>query len=273
MINFNIFNSGTLVENNNNKNFIQQNKLETLFIFHGLYGRARNWNSFAKKLTLEYRLVVITVDLRNHGGNEFMEDHSYELMSNDIIKIFNYLNIKNTNVLGHSMGGKLAMLLALTHSHFVNKLIIVDIAPYNYQEIDEDIINNLIDLDLNLVKNRNDADKFLSITISEKSLRMFLLQNLELINGSYKWSVNLVTIKKSLSNLKSFPVPKNYKQNNNKVLCIHGSKSNYVNEENIDIFKKYFANISFKKIEGAGHWLHVEKPELFFETISVFLNN
>ena len=273
MINFNIFNSGTLVESGNKKNFIQQNKLDTLFIFHGLYGRARNWYSIAKKITLEYQFVVITVDLRNHGENEFMKDHSYELMSDDIIEIFNYLNIKNTNILGHSMGGKLAMLLALTHSHFVNKLIIVDIAPCNYPEIDEDVINNLIDLDLDLVKNRNDADKLLSITISEKSLRMFLLQNLQLINQSYKWSVNLRIIKKSLSNLRSFPVPKNYKQNHNNTLCIHGTKSNYVDEEKLDIFNKYFANISFKKIEDAGHWLHVEKPELFYATISDFLNN
>ena len=273
MINFNIFNSGTLVENKTKKNFIQHNKLETLFIFHGLYGRARNWYSIAKKLTLDYQLVVITVDLRNHGENKFMKDHSYELMANDIVQIFNYLNIKNTNILGHSMGGKLAMLLALTHAHFINKLIIVDIAPCDYEEIDDGVINNLIDLDLDLVKNRNDADKLLSTTIFEKSLRMFLLQNLQLINQSYKWSVNLETIKKSLSNLKSFPLPKNYKQNNNKTLCIHGAKSNYVDEKNLDIFKKYFANIIFKKVEDAGHWLHVEKPDFFYETISSFLND
>jgi esterase len=202
-----------------------------------------------------------------------MEDHSYELMSNDIIEIFNYLNIKNTNILGHSMGGKLAMLLALTQSHFINKLIIVDIAPCDYPEIDEGIINNLIDLDLDLVKNRSDADKLLSITIFEKCLRLFLLQNLQLTNQSYKWSVNLGIIKKSLSNLKSFPLPTNYKKNNNNTLCIHGAKSNYVDEENLDIFRKYFTNISFKKIENAGHWLHVEKPELFYATISGFLNN
>ena len=273
MINFNIFNSGILVENDIKKNFIQQNKLQTLFIFHGLYGRARNWYSIAKKLTLEYQLVVITVDLRNHGENKFMKNHSYELMSNDIIEIFNYLNIKNTNILGHSMGGKLAMLIALTHSHFIKKLIIVDIAPCNYAEIHEDVINNLMDLDLDLVRNRNDADKLLSITISEKPLRMFLLQNLQLINQSYKWSVNLGIIKKSLSNLKSFPLPKKYKKNKNSTLCIYGDRSNYVDEENLDIFKKYFTNITFKKIEDAGHWLHVEKPELFYATISRFLNN
>ena len=273
MINFNIFKSGSLIENVKTKEFFKDTSFQTLFIFHGLYGRARNWYSIAKKISLNNNIVVITVDLRNHGENEFMKDHSYELMSNDIIEISNYLNIKNTNILGHSMGGKLAMLLALTHSHFINKLIIVDIAPCDYLEIDEDVINNLIDLDLNLVKCRNDADRLLSITISEKSLRMFLLQNLQLINQSYKWSVNLEIIKKSLSNLKSFPLPQNYSQNNNNTLCIYGAKSNYVDEENLDIFRKYFTNISFKKIEDAGHWLHVEKPELFYQTISVFLNN
>ena len=273
MINFNVFSNGKLFLNDEMKLFLRSNQSKILFIFHGLYGRAKNWQSIAKKLTLDGLVIVINVDLRNHGGNHFKEDHSYSLMLEDVIELFSYLNIKKANVLGHSMGGKLAMMLSLIYPNFVNKLIVVDIAPIDYQVDKGEIIDSLLDLDLNLIQNRNDADKILSIKIIDKPLRMFLLQNLQLVNQRYVWSVNLKAIKKSMDNLKSFPISDIFEKNNQEALCIYGANSNYVTSHNLGIFKKYFVNMSFVKINDAGHLLHVENPEAFYLALINFLHN
>ena len=273
MIKFNVFSNGKLFVNDEIEDFIQSNQNKILFIFHCLYGRARNWQSMAKKITSDGLVIVINVDLRNHGENAFKEDHSYSLMLEDVIQLFNFLNIKKTNVLGHSMGGKLAMLLSLTYPEFVNKLIVADIAPIDYQKDDNIIINSLLDLDLSLIKSRREADKILSVEIPDNSLRMFLLQNLKLVNQSYSWSVNLKENKKSMDNLKSFPISNGFQKNKQKVLCLYGSNSNYVTDNNLVSFKKYFSNTSFVKINDAGHLLHVENPEAFYLELINFLKN
>ena len=121
MINFQIYKNGQqLAFEKNNVNFNDKN-FQTLFIFHGLYGRGKNWQTLSKKLTKKENQIVVTVDLRNHGGNKFEEDISYILMKNDIISLFNYLSVEKTNLLGHSMGGKLAMIITLLESKYVNK--------------------------------------------------------------------------------------------------------------------------------------------------------
>ena len=194
-------------------------------------------------------------------------------MMEDIIHLFNYLKIKKTNLLGHSMGGKLAMLIALLKPNYVNKLIIADIAPINYPNDNQNIIDALCNLDLNLVKNRNHADELLSNKIEKKSLRMFLLQNLKLSDGTYKWSINLTTIKETMNVLRSFPrVDQNYKVDT-KSLCIYGQKSEYVNEDHFQIFNNYFSNILFHKIKNAGHFLHIENPDEFYEVSKNFFKN
>ena len=273
MIKFSVFANGKLFVAQEIKGFIKKNQSKVLFVFHGLYGRAKNWQSMAKKLTVNELVIVISVDLRNHGENLFKEDHSYSLMMEDLIELFKYLNIKKTNLLGHSMGGKLAMLLSLNYPEFVNKLIVADIAPVDYQDDEGEIINSLLDLDLNLIQSRNDADKLLSIKIIDKSLRMFLLQNLQLVNGHYLWGVNLKAIKKSMNNLKSFPVLSEVKKNSQQALCIYGANSKYVTNNNLVSFKKYFTNISFVKIDDAGHLLHVENPDAFYLALINFLYN
>ena len=125
MINFQIHKNGQQIEfEKNNVNFNDKN-FQSLFIFHGLYGRGKNWQTFSKKLSKEENQIVVTVDLRNHGGNDFEEDLTYILMMNDIVSLFNYLGVENTNILGHSMGGKLAMVIALLEPKYINKVIIV----------------------------------------------------------------------------------------------------------------------------------------------------
>ena len=273
MINFQIYRNGQQIPFENENNYFQNKTFETLFIFHGLYGRGKNWQTFSKILSKKENQIVVTVDLRNHGGNVFDDDVSYMSMMNDIISLFNYLGVEDTNLLGHSMGGKLAMVIALLEPKYVNKLIVADIAPIDYDNDENLIINSLLNMNLDVIKNRVEADDILSKYIDQKFLRTFLLQNLELVDGKYKWSINLKAIKKSLNDLRKFPLIKNIKKFNKEVLCIYGGKSNYVKVEHFEIFKKYFSNIIFHEIKNADHFLHVDSPLEFYETSNKFLNN
>ncbi len=146
MVNFQIYKNGQQIAFEKKNNYFNNQIFQTLFIFHGLYGRGKNWQTFAKKISVRENFLVITVDLRNHGGNKFEEDISYMLMKDDIIKLFNYLGIKNTNLLGHSMGGKLAMVIALLEPKYVNKIIIADISPIDYNNNDNQIIDAMLDI-------------------------------------------------------------------------------------------------------------------------------
>ena len=273
MINFQIFKNGQQIKFDNNYHYFNNKMSETLFIFHGLYGRGKNWHTFSKKLSEKENQIVVTVDLRNHGGNDFKEDISYILMMNDIIKLFNYLGVESTNLLGHSMGGKLAMVIALLEPKYVNKVIIADISPIDYDNNETQIINSLLNINLNLIRNRNEADEILSNYIDQKFLRSFLLQNLELLDGKYKWSINLMAIKKSLNELRKFPTIKDINKFDKEVLCIYGGNSDYVKESHFKIFKRFFSNIFFHEIKNANHFLHIENPLEFYEVSNKFLNN
>ena len=273
IINFQIYKDGQQITFEKQNNYFSNKVYQTLFIFHGLYGRGKNWQTFSKKLSKEENHIVITVDLRNHGGNNFEENISYALMMNDIINLFDYIGIENTNLLGHSMGGKLAMVIALLEPKYVNKMIIADISPIDYDNDEDTIINSLLNMNLDLIKNRSDADNILSEDIGQRFLRSFLLQNLELVDGKYKWSINLKAIKKSLNDLRKFPDIKNINKFEKKVLCIYGGKSNYVKQEHFNIFKNFFSNIFFHEIKDADHFLHIQNPQEFFEASNKFLNN
>ena len=273
MNNFQLYKNGNLINYDQRDKTLNLYNSETLFIFHGLFGRGRNWQTFSKILTKNEDIMVITVDLRNHGGNEFKKKHSYSLMMNDLVELFNHLNIKKTNILGHSMGGKLAMLLILSQPQYVNKLIVADIAPVNYPLEQNSIVESLLNLDLDLVISRNHADELLSNSIKEKFIRTFLIQNLELHESKYRWSINLLAIKESMDNLRSFPFPEKIRKVDHKMLCIYGENSDYVTKENINVFNNFFSNRFFVEIKKAGHYLHVEQPKEFYEALRNFLIN
>ena len=273
MNNFQVYKNGNLINYDHGDETLNFYDSETLFVFHGLFGRGRNWQTFSKILTKNEDIIVITVDLRNHGGNEFKKNHSYFLMMSDVVELFNHLNIKKTNILGHSMGGKLAMLLTLNQPQYVNKLIVADIAPVDYPVEQNSIVESLLNLDLDLITSRNHADELLTNSIKEKFIRTFLIQNLELHENKYRWSINLLAIKESMDNLRSFPFPEKIKTVEHKMLCIHAENSDYVTKENINIFNDFFSNRSFVQIKKAGHYLHVEQPEEFYKALRNFLIN
>lgn len=239
-----------------------------IFIFHGLFGRAKNWHTIVKKMSLKINECFIVFDLRNHGENNSSSEISYKLMVKDVYNFTKIKNIKNFSIIGHSMGGKLGMLFTLKYPKFIKQLFVVDIAPVNYQFEEYEIIDYLIGLDISKCKSRDHAEKRLSENIYDKNLRIFLLQNLKFCNGNYFWSIDLNAIKLGMSDLRNFSINEKFKSVNTNTICIYGENSSYLNEDNKKEFLKLFTNLKFKKVYNAGHMLHFEKSDEFIEIIS-----
>ena len=261
---------GSIIEN---KLFLTKDELKSKKVFlvlHGLFGRGKNWTQIVKSLSEKISAVFITVDLRNHGENQSSNNLSYSLMVKDVFILLQKLELKKISFIGHSMGGKVAMIFSLLHNDLVENLIIVDIAPVKYLSNEIEIVDYLLDIDLNKIKSRKDADDILKENLNDKSLRLFLLQNLIFSENSYRWSINLNTLKKSMNNLRDFPINNLYKFEQD-VLCVFGENSNYVNQENKKIFRTFFPNVNFEKLKNSGHWLHAENPLVFVEKIKNYL--
>ncbi len=244
------------------------NNQKIIFIFHGLFGRAKNWHSIALKISSVFDGNLIVFDLRNHGENEPSNEISYLIMVNDVNEFVKRKQINKFSIIGHSMGGKLGMLYSLLYPKFVNQLFVVDIAPVDYPREEIEIVDYLLKIDVKNCKSRKDVDTKLSNYINDKELRLFLLQNLKFNNGKYAWSLDLNTIKLGMRDLRGFPHDIISNASQVDTICIFGGKSPYIKENYKNKFKKLFKNLSFFKIEDAGHWLHVERPEEFIKIIS-----
>ena len=239
-----------------------------IFIFHGLFGRAKNWHSIALRISSIFDGIIIVFDLRNHGENEPSTEISYSMMVNDVYEFIKEKNINKFSIIGHSMGGKLGMLFTLLYPQFVKQLFVVDIAPVDYPREEVEIVDYLLKIDVQNCKSRKDVDLKLSYYISDKELRSFLLQNLSFNNGIYSWSLDLNSIKMGMKFLRGFPTDLISNISYIDTVCIFGENSPYINKKYKDKFKNLFVNLQFFKIEDAGHWLHVEKPQEFINIIS-----
>ena len=238
------------------------------FIFHGLFGRAKNWHSIALKISSIVKSYLLVFDLRNHGENEPSTQISYPIMVNDVYEFVQTRNINKFSIIGHSMGGKLGMLFTLLYPQFVKQLFVVDIAPVNYPREETEIVDFLLKIDVKNCKSRKEVDLKLSYYLNDKELRSFLLQNLNFNNGVYGWSLDLNTIKMGMRDLRGFPIETISNVSQTDTFCIFGGNSPYINEKYKDKFKTLFTNLKFFKVKDAGHWLHVEKPKEFMKIIS-----
>ncbi len=244
------------------------NDQKLIFIFHGLFGRAKNWHSIALRISSIFDGTIIVFDLRNHGENEPSTEISYPIMVNDVYEFIKEKNINKFSIIGHSMGGKLGMLFTLLYPKLVKQLFVVDIAPVDYPRDEVEIVDHLLKIDLKNCKSRKDVDLILSNYINDKELRSFLLQNLNFNNGIYSWSLDLNSIKMGMKYLRGFPIDLISNESHIDTVCIFGENSPYINKKYKDKFKTLFTNLKFLKIEDAGHWLHVEKPKEFIKIIS-----
>jgi len=239
-----------------------------LIILHGFFASARNWRQVAKKLSEQYHVYI--VDLRNHGQSPHDTIMDYPVMANDIKQFIVKHAIKEANILGHSMGGKVAMYLALNADDIINKLIVADISPTNYKHSFDVIIRALKRLPLADINNRKQADVFLSEAIPELSFRQFLLQNLVLVDGHYQWRIDLDIFAASADNIIAFPEVESLIPYTAPVLFLAGANSNYIKED--DVYS-LFPSAKIERIKQAGHWLHAEQPNAFCEAVKQFLTS
>lgn len=237
-----------------------------LIILHGFFASARNWRVIAEKLANNYHVYV--VDQRNHGASFHDIEMNYEIMADDVLHFIWQHNLNKVSILGHSMGGKVAMWFALNHGDYIDKLIIADIAPVSYTHSFDKTMNVLKALPLAELKNRKQAEEFLAHDIPELSYRQFLLQNLILEYGEYRWRIDLDIFAKNAHYIVAFPETYSVTPFLNKVLFIAGAESQYVKQGQ---FESLFPNGQLEIIANAGHWLHVQQPEAFILAVTNFL--
>ncbi len=251
---------------------VEQNQ-PPIVILHGLFGNNRNWHPVARSLSDEF--MVYSLDLRNHGQSPHSNFMDYPHMAADVLEFIEQVIKPHgaVNIIAHSMGGKVAMWLALSHPEIVSKLIIVDIAPVTYQHDFAQVIKAFQTIPLDLISSRKDAETYLAEMINDSSLRQFLLQNLQFSEGKYQWRLNLEVIAQSISNITGFPDTQNIKPFMERVLFIGGGLSDYLSKEEQKMTRKLFPKASFSIIKSAGHWLHAEQPELFKALIKPYISN
>jgi esterase len=235
-----------------------------LLIAHGLYGSARNWGVIAKRLSSDR--PVIAVDMRNHGQSPWMDSHSYTDLAQDLAQV-----IRATGgpmaVLGHSMGGKAAMMLALLHPDLVTRLIVGDIAPVAYTHDQSRYIDAMRAVDLSRVEKRSDAEAQLATQVDDPTLPAFFTQSLDL--KERRWRLNLDALSDQMPHILGFPQVEG--QFDNPALFLTGANSHYVQPEHRAQIKALFPAARFAKIPGAGHWLHAEKPREFEAAVRAWL--
>ena len=236
-----------------------------LLIAHGLFGSARNWGAIARNLSADRQ--VLTVDMRNHGNSQWFDSHSYADMANDLAEVIS-AHGGRADVMGHSMGGKAAMALALTQPDRLRRLIVADIAPVSYQRTQTPFINAMRKLDLSQIERRSDADRLLASDIADAGVRAFLLQSLDL--KEKRWRLNLDVLEAEMPAIMGFPDLQGSFQG--PTLFLAGGNSDYILPEYRPRIKALFPQARFARIPGVGHWLHAEKPREFEATARAFLD-
>lgn len=241
---------------------------EPLIIMHGLFGMLDNWQTLGKKWAENYQ--VILVDLRNHGHSPWDEEHTYQLMMNDLEELADDLFLEDINIIGHSMGGKLAMKFAQNFPALMNKLIVADIGPKKYPVHHHQILQGLNNVPIDTVKSRQEAKSYLSQYISEESTKQFFLKNLYWKEkGKLAWRFNLKGLTQNIQFVGEDLLHSSF---DHSTLFIRGGNSNYILDEDWTAIKNSFPEAELATIPNAGHWLHAENPTLFFFLVNTFLN-
>lgn len=240
---------------------------EPLFILHGLFGSADNWQTLGKRFAEHFK--VYFVDQRNHGRSPHTEDFNYDLMVEDFHELVQDVGETNINILGHSMGGKTAIAFAAKYTELVNKMIVGDISHKQYEHHHDPIIEALNAIDLTTIKSRGEADEFMEKYVPEWGVRQFLLKNLYWVEkGQLGWRINIPVLSRELDHVIA-EIPFDTIQTD--TLFIRGELSNYIREEDFDTIKLKFPNSRIATLEGVGHWIHAEAPEKFYQLVMDFL--
>jgi pimeloyl-ACP methyl ester carboxylesterase len=240
-----------------------------LIIIHGLFGSADNWRSMAKYFSRFYR--VISVDLRNHGRSPHSDEQNFTVMAEDIHELCEDLQLEHVHILGHSLGGKVAMMFAAMYPALVSKLIVVDISPRQYFSAHTPLMDAMMALNLSQFTRRTEVDDALAESIPDKAVRQFLLMNLVSERETFQWRINLPALKANYPELmaaisedETFSMPS---------LFVYGELSDYVTEQDRQQISRQFTEAKFSGIEKAGHWVQAERPQQFKKVVEEFLQN
>ncbi|MCB8963435.1 MAG: alpha/beta fold hydrolase [Bacteroidales bacterium] len=252
-----------------------------LVVLHGLYGSSDNWVSIAGALSDSYR--VILVDQRNHGASPHCSTHSYRDMAEDLHRLVLHLNLREFHLMGHSMGGRVAMLFHTLYPVYVRSLVVVDVAPWRYNRADSlfaatyaehvAIVEALLALPLESIASRQDADDYLSALIGSVRLRQFLLKNLRRKQGDgFCWGLNLTVLQQNLDSILCGVDIDPIIAAGARVLFVRGANSNYIVDGRVDELLRVYPNAQVVSINNAGHWVHAEQPIRFVATVRSFLS-
>ncbi len=237
-----------------------------LVIAHGLFGSQRNWAGIAKSLAREREVVV--PDLRNHGDSPHVDAHGYADLAGDLGALIADEG-GAADVLGHSMGGKAAMVLALTEPARVRRLVVADIAPVAYDHDQQVYLDAMAELDLAGLASRTEADARLAPAVADPRVRAFLLTSLDLRARPPRWRINLAALDRAMPGILDFPGT--VATFDGPALFISGARSDYVRPEHRPAILARFPDATFAVLESTGHWLHAEAPEAFVTEVRRFL--
>jgi pimeloyl-ACP methyl ester carboxylesterase len=240
-----------------------------VLILHGLFGSRTNWQGFARQLASAHRVIV--PDLRNHGSSPHAEGMTYPELAEDVRALMGRLGLASAALLGHSMGGKVAMALALAQPGVVERLIALDIAPVVYRHDYTPLIDALLGLELGTLGDRREAEARLAAAIPSRPLRQFLLQNLRHGPGGYDWRIDLRAIRAALSDLLGFPGWPAGRRYAGPALFLAGERSDYLRPEHQGRILELFPAARVERVARAGHWLHAERAEEVLERVRAFL--
>ena len=239
-----------------------------VLILHGLFGQARNWAAVTKGLAEDYRLV--SIDLPNHGRSPWTEDVSYPSVAANVAEFMTRHKLKRATVVGHSMGGKVAMALALTQPDLVGGLVVVDIAPVPYAHGIQHHMEAMQALPLELVTSRESADEMLAGGVDDPVVRALLLSNLARVEDGFAWRINLDGLHDGVDVIHGFP-DMDGAQYEGRTLFVAGETSDFIEREHKQLIGSLFPNAEHAVVKGAGHWVHADKPKETIDVLRKFL--
>ena len=239
-----------------------------LIILHGYFGMSDNWKSLGNGFAKNFEVHL--VDQRNHGRSFHSDDFDYELLVEDLYSYIHQSKLESVNLLGHSMGGKVAMLFAVTYPEFVNKLIVADISPKFYKPHHEHILAGLNAVNFSIYTTRKKVEGVLKIYISEPEVLQFLLKNVFWkTKEELGFRFNLHSLTENNSEVgDALPLFTHF---DGATLFLKGEISNYVTEKDVSLITTHFSNSTIITVKNAGHWLHADNPSQFFDEVVSFL--
>jgi esterase len=241
-----------------------------MLLLHGLFGNSGNWAGVVKYLQNEFRLIL--PDMRNHGRSPHSEEMNFPAMAADLKHLMSQLKLTSATILGHSMGAKAAMWLALNEPEWVDRLVVADMAPVAYHNRFVQIFEGMSSMPLETLSGRDDADRYLAEYVPLKLVRQYLLQNLVKQDGAWRWRCNLAVLQRQIMVLAGYPSLDN-RVFAGDVLFVYGERSDYVLPDYRPIIDRHFPHARLRMLNEAGHWLYAEQPEAFSRAVRQFLGN